>query len=79
MTSQDNLPVWAKILLGVSLNDAELSNHSEMDQPESSCNGNVAQSDPTIAEQNIVVFDAGKHPRKWNWKSALCSSGGEAN
>jgi hypothetical protein len=79
MTSQDNLPVWAKILLGVSLNEAELSNHSAMDQPEGSCNRDAHQSEPTIAEQNIVVFDAGKHPRKWNWKSALCPSAGEAN
>ena len=79
MTKQENLPVWAKILLGVPVNEAELSNHPEVDQMENSCNRSAAQSGPTIAEQSVVVFGSAKHHRKWNWKSALCPSAGEAN
>jgi len=79
MTKQDNLPVWAKILLGVPVNEAEQSNHPEVDQLGSSRDRNAAQSGPAITEQSVVVFGSGKHHRKWNWKSALCPSAGEAN
>ena len=77
MANQDNLPVWAKILLGIPVNGVA------MPQPDvaeaGSTQRDAVMPAPAVMEQRTIVFCSGKRKAKLNWKATLCPSAREAN
>jgi hypothetical protein len=77
MTNQNNLPAWARILLGIPAGAALQTRHDEKDREDSSSRS--ALSSASIAEQQaIMVFDGGGCVRHWKRKTSSSSSLGEA-
>ena len=77
MTNQDSLPVWAKILLGIPVNESALPNHGEPQEPENSSKREAQVSELAQTEQTVRVYNSKQ--RKWNWKGGLCPTAREAN
>ena len=72
MTNQESLPVWAKILLGIPVNDEMHPDPTEGKEP-------AGRSESAAMEQSVIAFGEAGRERKWNWKTALCPSAREAN
>lgn len=79
MTNQDNLPVWARILLGLPPDDAVLPNHAELEEKVTPNQREASPAKPAAMEQSVRTFDAGQRARKWSWKTAFCPATREAN
>ena len=79
MTNQESLPVWAKILLGIPVNDEIQSDRTDGKDPANFSKREAGRSESAAMEQSVIAFgEAGREP-KWNWKTALCPSAREAN
>jgi hypothetical protein len=79
MTNQENLPVWAKILLGIPTEDTVLPAPPEREEKANSSQRESAPSEPAAMEQSVIVLGRSKRERKWDWKTALCPCTREAN
>ena len=79
MTNQDNLPVWAKILLGIAVNESTLPNHGEREEQDNSSQRKAQVSELAQTEQTVRVYNPNQRERKWSWKGGLCPTTREAN
>lgn len=79
MTNQDNLPVWAKILLVIPVEDAVLPIPTDIDEQPNSGNRGVVPSKAAASEQSVFAFGTRSLGRKRRWKPALCPTPCEAN
>jgi hypothetical protein len=64
MTSQEDLPVWAKILLGIPVADETVSDNKRRT---SDCQEGLSLLEPQDHQQTVQVFEsaAGKRKRAW--------------
>lgn len=64
MTSQDNLPIWARILLGVPIAGAA---SDQTGSAVANAQQNVGPNEDRDHEQSLLAFDlsAGKRNRAW--------------
>jgi len=76
IAGHDGLPIWAKILLGISIDTAPVAKQSETSQTEpqkgASCRGHEALNDDHAARQGDMSY-AGR----WNWAALLIPVAGE--
>ena len=79
MTNQESLPVWAKILLGIPVNDDLQPDRTEGKEPANSSQREAGASGSATLKQSVIAFGEAGRERKWNWKTALCPSAREAN
>ena len=79
MTNQDNLPAWAKILLGTPANDGAVPQPNDEEEHSSSSQREAKPSPPAAIDQREIVFHAGKREGKWSWRAGWCAAAREAN
>ena len=79
MTNQDTLPVWAKILLGIPVNESALPNHGEREEQQNSSQREAEVSELAQTEQTVRVYNSKQRERKWSWHGGLCPTAREAN
>jgi|GEM_PF-3282246 hypothetical protein len=79
MTNQDNLPVWAKILLGIPAEESALPHPAETEEPANSSKREANPSEAAVMEQSAIVFGTGTRKHKWNWATAFCPAAREAS
>jgi hypothetical protein len=78
MTNQDNLPVWAKILLGLPVNDGGPTAHSERQQNLSSGKREGGSSEDNGTERNVMFAAAPLHSKR-RWQTLLRPAESEFN
>jgi hypothetical protein len=78
MANQDNLPVWAKILLGIPVNDAA-PNPADVEEQVNSSKREASVAEFAQADQTITVYNPNQWGRKWSWRGAFCPATREAN
>ena len=78
MTNRENLPVWARILLGIPAGDVELPKQPDEKDREGSSSQSALSSASTASQQATMVFDGGGCVRAWKRKTSASSSVGEA-
>jgi hypothetical protein len=66
MTNQDDLPIWARILLGVPVRDDRQTDHATAKGQQ-----NVGPTDHDD-EQSVLTFDLAASKRKRGWHALIC-------
>ena len=72
MTNQENLPIWAKILLGIPVADETVSGNSRTKLSVADCQQSPAPREHQRHEQSVVVFDPAVGTPKRKWSGLLC-------
>ncbi len=79
MMNQDNLPVWAKILLSIRVDDGVQAIHSEPRQDAGSSNRETEVSEQMGPERSAMVFGTDKLGVTWSWRELLRPVASEFN
>ena len=67
MTNQDNLPIWARIILGVPIRDDSQTDNAAADGPK-----NVGSAEHDDGAQSVLAFDPIAGKRKRGWYALMC-------
>jgi hypothetical protein len=70
MTNEDNIPIWAKILLGIPVT-GEATNDSRPEQP-ADCQQSSTPIGHKDETQHVLTFAPSASRRKPAWRSMLC-------
>jgi len=79
MTNLENLPVWAKILLGIPVSDTASANHPDGSLIATSCQQQSAPSDAAGIKQSATRFGVDLLDREWRWQVVLRFAPSEFN
>jgi len=71
MTNKDNLPIWARILLGVPVTGAA-SDDRQSDNVVADRQQSVGAPEHHDREQSVLLFDTAGGKRKQKWQDPLC-------
>ena len=71
MTNLENLPVWAKILLGIPVSDTTSASHSEGQPNAASSQHGSVPSGAGETKQSMTLFGADRLDREWRWQAVL--------
>ena len=71
MANQNDLPIWARILLGIPISDADSSDQSDARRPASDCQGRRHGCESDASEQCVLVFNLAAKHSPWCWGAAL--------
>ncbi len=72
MTSQENLPVWAKILLGIPVANEPVSGNSGTKHTAADCQQSPAPREHQEHKQSVLVFNPTGGNRKRKWHGLMC-------
>jgi hypothetical protein len=79
MTSLENLPVWAKILLGIPVNDAVLPKREEPEEQANSSKREVSVYEFAQTEQTGTAYNRNQWESKWNRRGGFWPAMREAS
>ncbi|HVP54506.1 MAG TPA: hypothetical protein VMU45_05860 [Candidatus Eisenbacteria bacterium] len=71
MTNLDNLPIWAKILLGIRACDSAEHVQRAAEESPNDCRTAAVPRVEEAIEQSVVVFGSAPHQGVWQWKASL--------
>jgi len=77
MANHDNLPVWARILLGIPVSDAESDKGGEVDGEGSDSERRSESRDAGPYAQDVLVFQRATDHGNRCWQTLLRPVGGE--
>ena len=79
MTSLENLPVWAKILLGIPVNDATEPNREVPEEQVNSSKRESLLSEFAQTGQIVTAYNRNQWESKWNCRGGLWPATREAS
>jgi len=71
MTNSENLPVWAKILLGIPVSDAASASYSEAQLKAASRQQEATPADALVTKPHATRFGADLLDGEWRWQAVL--------